>query len=91
LNDVAKRIYFIVREDLQPPNNSALCFSFEGILVEDVPSTDPGADKLWTLVGTYQVSGVNMSLDTALGRAGWTDFPRRVYFGWYANKIEYVQ
>jgi hypothetical protein len=92
-NDVAKRIYFAASEDVSPPPaSSALNFTFEGYLVEDVPSNEPGADKLWTLVGTYHVSGVgDLHLPFALERAGWTDFPRRQYFGWYANKIEHVQ
>lgn len=89
-NDATKRIYFTANEDISPPPSSALNFSFEGYIVEDVPSSEPGHDKLWTLVGTYHVSGVGMDIDSALTRAGWTDFPRREYFGWYANIVETV-
>jgi hypothetical protein len=90
-NDATKRIYFSVNEELQPvPGASALNFTFEGYLVEEVPSGEPGHDILWTLVGTYHVSEVGRDIDSALNRAGWTDFPRREYFGWYANIIETV-
>jgi hypothetical protein len=88
-NDIAKRIYFNVHTDAIV-GTSVLNYTFDGYLVEMVPSEEPGADKLWTLVGTYHVSGIGMNLDSALESAGWTDFPRRENFGWYAHITEVI-
>lgn len=89
-NDIAKRIYFNVHTEPQSIPTPILNYTFDGYLVEMVPSEEPGADKLWTLVGTYHVSGIGMNLQDALELAGWTDFPRRENFGWYAHITEVI-
>ena len=57
--------------------------------IEGLSTGDPSSDKLWTLVGTYQVSASDASLE-ALNHLGPEQNSKRQKFGWYAQIIEVI-
>ncbi len=88
-NDISQQIYFTVAAESDAPN-SFVNYIFRGYQIEGVQTSDPAGDRLWSLTGIYDVSGINLDLDDVLNLAGWDKFPRRQTFGWYAQITEII-
>lgn len=88
-NDISQQIYFTVAAEFGGPTEF-VNYIFRGYQIEGLQTSDPAGDKLWTLLGIYNVSGINSNLDSVLNLASWDKFPRRQSFGWYAQITEII-
>jgi len=89
-NELGKQITFKAEKVIPPGDSNIIVFSFNGYLIEGT-STEPAVDKLWTLVGTYQILMTKTfipSIPTNLGLL--TQDSRRQKLGWYAQITEVI-
>jgi len=89
-NELANKISFFMYAE-SAGGESYIHIFFNGYQTEGIPTEHPASDKLWTLTGSYQISGVKMDLQDALQLLGITvQNSRRQEYGWYAQKTEVI-
>ena len=90
-NELAKQVCFSVSTDIpnSPPPGNKITFFFNGYQMEGISTSDPASDRLWTLLGTYQVSTIGEPLQNIPQSLGLTvQDSRRQQLGWYAHITE---
>lgn len=87
-NEVAQQISFFMYTNVPDSPDNKIHYFFNGYQIEGLPTLDPSSDKLWTLLGTYQVSLLGESFEKTSELDILVQNPRRQKLGWYAQITE---
>jgi hypothetical protein len=83
-DDVSQQITMFVSHEIE---SGGVAFIFNGYQIEGPEPADPAGDRLWILMGTYQVLPIKLGLDVIGDRIP-AETPRRQTLGWYAQITE---